>query len=627
MGAHPSHFGATLSERCPEDNCSTPTRKAGQHLDNAFWEKFSQIQRDFERLPPHLAPPQCFDESLLEGPESDPEPDPDHDGPMVDTPSAWRSLCHRIARARGDDPDMLFGPTGYYMPDPPDPDPDADPGATCHSCGVTSFVTTHVTFPGGMVASYCEECAEASVLGCKGDDHDDRFYPIRGRRRLEMFADVPGLYFCAKCADSRTMPDPTDFDDPWLLALAAAPIEQQGCPSIEQQQSIRQQGCHPVPLPPAKKTKRKTRRSKKKKKTEVAPSAQSPSPQMPFHPSSPSSSPSPSVGNGNDTTPASSSSLSSSSFSGAANDDSTTPISPPAPLSPSLTLSPCASCAETPTRQSSVEAIGPVPLSPPTPPPAPAPSPSPTGPRTSCAECGGVEGLAADPFNPGTVRCEACWAATMRECVECRVVGLTGRVVEHPEWHFCEECWEEMTYLRRMPVVAKGVAPCPSAMSSPAATQAGAAKARAIEPPLIHTPQKHNRSSGASSPLAAPDAVALTGTGTAGGLDEQIEVLESSAQNTTPLSSHELPKHLCSIHPTGVALCHDEAPNLCSHTGHPRELFSAPGTLDDSQPAATREPATPLLTTPLPIAVNGQAAPLPPPSKRNAGLAADCESD
>ena len=319
MGAHPSHFGATLSERCPEDNCSTPTRKAGQHLDNAFWEKFSQIQRGLERLPPHLAPPQCPDGSLLEEPESDPEPDPDHDGPMGDTPSAWRSLCRRMSRARGVDPDMWFGPGGYDMPDPPSPDPDADPGATCHSCGVASFVTTHVTFPGGMVASYCEECAQQSDLDCRGDDHDDGFYPIRGRRRLEMFADVPGLYFCAKCADFRTMPDPTEFDEHMLQNLAAAPIRHQGCPSTEQQRSIRQQGCHQTA--PAEKTKRKTRRSKKKKKTKVAPSALSPSPQTPFHssspssspsPSSPSSSPSPSVGNGSGTTPASSSSPSSS---------------------------------------------------------------------------------------------------------------------------------------------------------------------------------------------------------------------------------------------------------------------------------------------------------------------------
>mmetsp|Transcript_4642 Transcript_4642/g.7444 ORF Transcript_4642/g.7444 Transcript_4642/m.7444 type:complete len:256 (+) Transcript_4642:306-1073(+) len=201
----------------------------------------------------------------------------------------------------------------------------------------------------------------------------------------------------------------------------------------------------------------------------------------------------------------------------------------------------------------------------------------------------------------------------MRECVECRAVGLTGRVVGHPEWHFCEECWEEMTYLRRMPVVTL---PCPSAMSSPAATQAGAATARAIEPPLIHTPQKHDRSSSAGSPLAAPDAVALTGTGTAGGLDEQIEVLESSAQNTTPLSSHELPKHLCSIHPTGVALCHDEPPTLCSHTGHPRELFSAPGTLDDYQPAATSDQGEDSVLHRRPLSPS--APPLRPPPGRSA---------
>ena len=84
----------------------------------------------------------------------------------------------------------------------------------------------------------------------------------------------------------------------------------------------------------------------------------------------------------------------------------------------------------------------------------------------SCVECGATADLDADPFNPGAKVCEACWVATVRPCVECRVAGLTGRVEGHPEWHFCDGCWDDMTYMRRRRVhpPARAHTPAPSGL-------------------------------------------------------------------------------------------------------------------------------------------------------------------
>lgn len=101
----------------------------------------------------------------------------------------------------------------------------------------------------------------------------------------------------------------------------------------------------------------------------------------------------------------------------------------------------------------------------------------------SCVECGATADLDADPFSPGDNVCETCWVATARPCVECRVMGPTGRVEERPEWHFCDECWEDMGYLRRRRVhgppphtptpALSGLPPSAASLAAPAPLPSG----------------------------------------------------------------------------------------------------------------------------------------------------------
>ena len=72
----------------------------------------------------------------------------------------------------------------------------------CACCEDDAHV--RITYPGGGVVHYCEQCADEEEMYCDGGEYDG--CQLRGPRCLEMLASEPCRFFCDECLEPSAPP-------------------------------------------------------------------------------------------------------------------------------------------------------------------------------------------------------------------------------------------------------------------------------------------------------------------------------------------------------------------------------------------------------------------------------------